>query len=231
MSTNTRSSDRNLSAGLRSYIPVRDGVNGDEPLGDAVDVEKHSDEELMRLISLRSIRALEALYDRYSGAVYSLAARMLRDTLAAEEVTQDAFFSVWRRASSYHPERGKVTAWLFSIGHHRIIDEVRRRRRRQQMQVNYDVDLVDQPANDSNDPVRYTAARMQRGTLDEALSTLRKEQREVVVLAYFGGLTHSEIARRLDQPLGTVKTRMRLALKKLRAVLGPQAREWAEHGL
>ena len=129
MSTNTRSGDRNLSASLRSYIPVRDGVNGDEPLGDAVDVEKHSDEEMMRLISLRSVRALEALYDRYSRAGYSLAASMLRDILAAEKVTQDAFFSVWRRVSSYHPERGKVTSWLFSIGHHRIIDEVRRRRR------------------------------------------------------------------------------------------------------
>jgi RNA polymerase sigma-70 factor (ECF subfamily) len=202
-----------------------------EHVAAADDVENLSDEELMRLISLRSMTALEALYDRYSGAVYSLAARMLRDTLAAEEVTQDAFFSVWRRASSYHPERGKVTAWLFSIGHHRIIDEVRRRRRRQQMQVNYDVELVDQPADDSNDPVRFAAVQMQRGTLDKALSTLRKEQREVVVLAYFGGLTHSEIASRLDQPLGTVKTRMRLALKKLREVLGPQAREWAEHGL
>lgn len=72
MSTNIRSGDRNLSASLRSYIPVRDGVNGDEPLGDAVDVEKHSDEELMRLISLRSVKVLEALYDRYSRAVYSL---------------------------------------------------------------------------------------------------------------------------------------------------------------
>ena len=231
MSTNTRSDGRNLSAGLRSYIPLRAGVNGDDRLAAAADVENLSDEELMRLISLRSIRALETLYDRYSGAVYSLAARMLRDSLAAEEVTQDAFFSVWRRADSYHPERGKVTAWLFSIGHHRIIDEVRKRRRQQQMQVNYDVDLVDQPADDSNDPVRYTAVQMQRGTLDKALSKLRKEQREVVELAYFGGLTHSEIARRLDQPLGTVKTRMRLALKKLREILGPQAWEWAEHGL
>jgi len=146
-------------------------------------------------------------------------------------VTQDTFFNVWRRASSYRQSRGKVTAWLFSIGHHQIIDEVRRRKRREQTQVYHDVDLINQPSDDTNDPMKFANRQMQRGMLSKALSALRSEQREIVVLAYYGGLTHSEIANKLGQPLGTVKTRMRLGLKKLREVLGPQAREWTEHGL
>ena len=132
MSSNSRSDDGNLSASLHTYLPVQAERNGREYQPAAKDAEKLSDEELLRLISLRSKVALEALYDRYSGAIYSLAVRMLRDTGAAEEVTQDAFFNVWRRASSYRRDRGKVAAWLFSIGHHRIIDEVRRRRRREE---------------------------------------------------------------------------------------------------
>ena len=151
---------------------------------------------------------------------------MLRDPGAAEEVTQDTFFNVWRQAGSYRPERGKVTAWLFSICRHRVIDEVRRRRRREQTHVHQDVELADQPADDTNDPARFANMMMQRGMLRDALAKLRAEQRAVIELAYYGGLTHSEIANRLGQPLGTVKTRMRLGLKKLREVVGPQAREW-----
>ena len=195
------------------------------------DLEALSDQELLGLIAMSRREALEVLYTRYSGAVYSLAMHMLRDLGAAEEVTQDAFFNVWRRASSYRPERGKVTSWLFSIAHHRVIDEIRRRRRRDQMQSSYDVDLISRPSDDLGDPVKYAALQMQRSEIKEALSTLRPEQRDVVVLAYFGGLTHSEIAKRLEQPLGTVKTRMRLALKKLRDVMNVEAQEWAEHGM
>ena len=219
----------NLSTTLHSYISVLGGRRDGPATVDAA--AELSDEELLGFIDLKSKVALEALYDRYSGAIYSLAVRMLRDAGAAEEVTQDAFFNVWRRASSFRRDRGKASSWLFSIGHHRIIDEVRRRRRREQTQVHYDVELIDQPADDTNDPARFAGLQVQRSILKDALSTLRVEQREVVVLAYYGGLTHSEIAKRLGQPLGTVKTRMRLALKKLRLVLGPQAREWAEHGL
>jgi RNA polymerase sigma-70 factor (ECF subfamily) len=182
---------------------------------------------LLSLIEEKDRQALEALYARYSGPVFSLAMQMLRDAGAAEEVTQDAFFNVWRRAASYRSDRGKVTAWLFSIAHHRVIDEVRRRKRREQAQSSQDVDLLSQPADDSGDPARFAIGQMRRSEIKEALSGLRPEQRDVVILAYYGGLTHSEIAKKLDQPLGTVKTRMRLALKKLRDIMGPQAREWA----
>ena len=188
------------------------------------------DAELLELILEERRDALEALYDRYGNAVYSLSMYKLRNPQAAEEVTQDTFFNVWRRASSYKPGRGSFKAWLFSIAHHRAIDEIRRNKRHQNV-VQYDTDIEARPADDTTDPVKYTASRFDLGTIRQALMELRPEQRSIVELAYFGGLTHSEISKRLDQPLGTVKTRMRLALKKLREVLGSQAQEWVEHGM
>ena len=220
------SENRNPSASLPAYIQLEAG-NGVS----LADLEALNDQDLVRLVAQRSRQALEVLYARYSAPVYSLAVHMLRDSGAAEEVTQDAFFNLWRRASSFRPERGKVTAWLFSIAHHRVIDEVRRRRWREQTQVFHDVDLLNQPADDTGDPVMYAMLQMKRGILKEALDTLRPEQREIVVLAYYGGLTHSEISQRLAQPLGTVKTRMRLALKKLREALGQYSQQRVEHGL
>ena len=195
-----------------------------------VSYEGLDDGELLSMIQQQDRGALEALYDKYGGAVYSLAMRMLSDTGAAQEVTQDTFFNVWRRASSYHSQRGKVTSWLFSIAHHRTIDELRRRRR-VQSQVQDGVDLTNKPSEGADDPVAYATAQYERSQLKDALHTLRVEQREVVELAYFGGLTHSEIAKHLDQPLGTVKTRMRLGLRKLREALGPHVQESAGHGL
>ena len=192
--------------------------------------EDQDDRSLLAVIAERSREALEALYGRYSGVVYSLAMHMLRDSGAAEEVTQDVFFNVWRRASSYREDRGSVRAWLFSIAHHRTIDELRRWRR-ERTQIQYGVDLSTMPSDDGGDPMRYATAQFERSQLNDALHTLRPEQREVVFLAYFRGLTHSEISKHLGQPLGTVKTRMRSGLRKLREVLGPQIQESADHGL
>jgi RNA polymerase sigma-70 factor (ECF subfamily) len=188
------------------------------------------DVELLELVKEKGRDALEALYHRYGNAIYSLSMRMLRSPQAAEEVTQDTFFNVWRRASSYKPGRGSFKSWLFSIAHHRAIDEIRRNKRDRNV-VQYDTDFETRAADDTTDPVRYTASRFDVGKIRNALMELRPEQRSIVELAYFGGLTHSEISKKLDQPLGTVKTRMRLALKKLREVLGSQAQEWVEHGL
>ena len=229
-SSDAHSEKRNLTAGPRSYISSNE-IEGENAEVDVEAYESLSDEELLRLIVKRSREALGVLYNRYARAVYSLAMQMLQDNGAAEEVTQDSFFNVWRSASSYRSDRGKVTSWLFSICHHRVIDELRRRKRREHRLVQYDVDLATQPADDTTDPNRYAVVGMERARIKQALSTLRSEQREVVVLAYFGGLTHSEIAKRLGQPLGTVKTRMRLALKKLRELMGPQAHEWVDHGM
>ena len=188
------------------------------------------DKRLMELIVQQDLDALGTLYNRYSNGVYGLAMQMLKDSGAAEEVVQDAFHNVWRRAASYHPDRGKVTSWLFSIAHHRAIDELRRRRRDRE-HVQHGVDIANRPSEGRGDPVEYTALSMEGRRIKEALNVLRKEQREIVMLAYYGGFTHSEIAAKLDQPLGTVKTRMRLALKKLREVLGPQPQEGVKHGM
>ena len=185
------------------------------------------DEELISLIGAQDRRALEEFYARYSGPVYSLAAQMLGDSGAAEEVAQDTFFNVWRRAASYRPDRGKVSTWLFSIAHHRIIDETRRRKRREESQSPQDVQLLAERADDSGDPASFVMKQMRRSKIKEALSDLRPEQRDVVIFAYYGGLTQSEIAKKLGQPLGTVKTRMRLGLRALKEVMGPQARELA----
>ena len=192
--------------------------------------EDRDNGQLLELIAAEDLGALETLYERYANAVYSLALQMLKDPGAAEEATQDVFLNVWRRASSYQSPKGSVTAWLFRIAHNRTIDELRRRRRDLD-HLQHGVDLSNRSADDGNDPLEYTNSQMERGQIKKALHTLRPEQREVVMLAYFGGLTHSEIANHLGQPLGTVKTRMRLALKKLREVLGPQIRERADHGL
>ena len=188
------------------------------------------DKRLLELIVQQDLDALGTLYNRYSNGVYALAMQMLKDSGAAEEVVQDAFHNVWRRAASYHPDRGKVTSWLFSIAHHRAIDELRRRRRDRE-HVQHGVDIANRPSEGRGDPVEYTALSMEGRRIKEALNVLRKEQREIVMLAYYGGFTHSEIAAKLDQPLGTVKTRMRLALKKLREVLGPQPQEGVKHGM
>ena len=196
-----------------------------------VNYEALDDGQLLTSIAGSNREALEALYSRYSGPVYSLAMHLLRDQGAAEEVTQDTFFNVWRRGGSYKSDRGSVTAWLFSIAHHRTIDELRKRRR-DQGRVQYGVDLTNRPSESrAGDPAEYTKAQYEGSQLKNALTTLRPEQREVVVLAYFGGFTHTEIARHLEQPLGTVKTRMRLAMKRLREVLGPKIRESADLGL
>ena len=192
--------------------------------------EGRDDKELVDAIANQDRDALEEFYHKYASSVYSLAMYMLKSPEAAEEVTQDAFFNVWRRSKSYHQQRGSVTAWLFSIVRHRAIDELRRRKR-EQTHVQPGVDLSNRPSDGGDDPVEYTTLQFEGGRLKDALHTLRPEQRQVVVLAYYGGLTHSEIASQLGHPLGTVKTRMRLGLKKLREVVIPQVGEWEDNGI
>ena len=208
-----------------TYSPGEDGssgLNGFKGL---------TDQQLVQGMVRRDRNALEELYRRFGDAVFSLAVHILRDSGAAEEATQDAFFRVWSKASDYRPDRGKVTSWLFGIAHHRVIDEVRKRRRREQTLVFRDVSEMPQPLDEVGDPAKYASQQSWKQEIGGALGTLRPEQREVVILAYYGGFTHSEIAKRLDQPLGTVKTRMRLALRKLREVMAPHGQEWMKYGL
>jgi RNA polymerase sigma-70 factor (ECF subfamily) len=182
-----------------------------------------TDEALLAQIVDRDRLALECLYQRYSTRVFSLSYRMLLDQGACEEVTQDVFLNVWRRAASYKQGRGKFTTWLFGIAHHRTIDELRKRTRGKQRSVeNVDDHLNLQSADIL--PADAAVANSEYAIVRKALLELPEAQRIVIEMSYFGGFTQAEISDKLDQPLGTVKTRMRLGLKKLRAALASTLR-------
>lgn len=200
----------------------RTAMHGRVPLWAGVDQVNYlemSDLELLAFIGRSDRDALAALYDRYGRRVFSLAARILSDPVASEEITQDVFLSIWRRGGSYSPDKGKFTTWLFSIAHNRTIDELRRRKRdrnRDNDDVEEHLDIISADISPDDSAVAQSEYSRVRG----ALALLPPEQRTVVELAYFRGLTQAEIAVMTGQPLGTVKTRMRLALKKLRDALG-----------
>lgn len=190
----------------------------DAPVDEARNYSDMSDEILLAKIAESDRQALEALYDRYGRRVFALAARMLNDPQSSEEVTQDVFMSVWRRVTSYKPGRGKFTTWLFSIAHNRTIDELRKRmrdRNRDNQNIDDHIDIKEETAL----PADQIVAQSEFDMVKHAMKALPEEQRRVVELSYFGGFTQVEISEMTGQPLGTVKTRMRLALKKLRASL------------
>ena len=175
------------------------------------------DEQLITLVAHGEKGALEVFYDRYASSVFSLARYMLKEHSLAEEATQDIFLNLWLKASSYDPQRGTPRAWFMSIAHHRIIDVIKARKRGAQSTNQVPHELLDlQPSSvpSTEDQVQRNLAREQ---IFEALASLPLEQREVIILAYFEGYSQSEIAGKLNQPLGTVKTRVRLGMQKLRA--------------
>ncbi len=172
-----------------------------------------------------SSAALSELYDRYSRLVYSLAIQMVGDSAVAEEIIQDVFVRVWEKASTYRAAQAKVSTWLSSITRHRSIDELRKRGvRPERDSVSWEVISPDNLARvDGTEKVAEQALQRQR--VREAIASLPPEQREALALAYLRGLTHSEIAEWLDQPLGTVKTRIRLGMQKLRESLRDEAND------
>ena len=184
-----------------------------------MDYTSFNDETLLRLITHSDENALSALYDRYSRLVYSVALNTLSDPGLAEEVTQDVFVRVWGKASTYNAEQGRITTWLTSISRHRSIDLYRQHRNRN------DTILVDWQAAESIDlpdeqNVEWEADLKQRQQrIRWAVAQLPAEQRQALGLAFFQGLSHPEIANALGEPLGTVKTRIRLAMQKLRNLL------------
>ena len=172
-----------------------------------------ADEDLMSLMEEGDAAAFAALYDRHSRASYSLSYRMMGERQAAEDLTQDAFLKVWRSASGYRSERGSVRTWILSIVHNRGIDQLRSLASRRRTQ-----DRVEQsaPRSQPSEAFAETWRNSQRDQVREALGTLPSEQRKILELAYFSGYTHVEISELLGLPLGTVKGRMRLGLKKIR---------------
>ena len=180
--------------------------------------ERLADEELMPLVGDRDPEAFEVLYDRHGGAAYSLAYRVVGDRAAAEEVTQEAFISVWRSGARFDAARGSVRSWLLSIVRNRAIDFLRSRAAKApKLDFDDESALEQRPATEMTEEEalrRETAAEL-RG----ALGKLPGEQSQVIQLAYFGGFSHSEIAQMLGLPMGTVKGRMRLGLEKIRGEL------------
>ena len=180
-----------------------------------------TDLELLAQIGVQDREALAALYDRYGRRVFALAVRILNDPVGSEEVTQDVFMSVWRRGASYTSKKGKFTTWLFSIAHNRTIDELRKRRRDRSRENDDIEDHYDLKSSDIS-PADAAVAQSEFAKVKAAMEKLPEEQKNVVEISYFKGLTQTEIATKTGQPLGTVKTRMRLALKKLRVALSAE---------
>ncbi len=172
-----------------------------------------SDEELVRSIADRDEAALAALYTRYRPLAFALAVRVVGDGGRAEDVVQDAFLSIWRKAATYAPSRGSAKTWLSSIVRNRAIDIVRATRERA---VQDDEELL-LGLRDPEPPVfDQVAAALDGEVTRRVLHQLPSEQREAISLAYFGGLSHSEIASRTGLPLGTVKSRVRLGIQRMR---------------
>jgi RNA polymerase sigma-70 factor (ECF subfamily) len=173
-----------------------------------------ADEELMLLVNNGEPKAFATLYDRHSRAAYCLAYRMMGERQAAEDLAQEAFIKVWRRAGSYRAQKASVRTWILSIVHNRGIDQLRSHASRRRTQEKIEASAASsQPSEAFAETWRNTQAEQVR----EALSTLPKEQLKILELAYFSGYTHVQIAELVGLPLGTVKGRMRLGLKKIRA--------------
>jgi len=165
-------------------------------------------------------RALELLYDRYSRVVYGLSLRMLANPELAEDVVQEAFWRVWRRSSTFRAGQGQFAAWLFGIAHNLCIDELRRRRSRPTpVYDNSENPVLLTTPDDAQDVDALTWQAEQRRLIVAALHELPPDQRTAIELAYFKGLSQREVAEHLGDPLGTVKTRIRLGLQKLRQFL------------
>jgi len=183
-----------------------------------------TDEELLAGLAAGRLEALDALYERYKSMAFGIARRITADDVLAEDVVQDAFLGAWRGADRYVEGRGTVRTWLLSIVHHRAIDAVRRRRPSGELPAE-DEGRVTPQVLTMPDVWGEVAERLDRETVAAGLATLPAAQREALELAYWGGLSQSDIADRLGVPLGTVKSRIRLALVALRRELGPEVAE------
>ena len=182
------------------------------------DVRSLADEDVMQLVRRGDARAFEVIYERHSSAAFSLAYRMMGTRSGAEDVTQEAFLSIWRAGGRYDRTRGSVRTWILGIVHHRAIDALRRATVHDRRRAGDEGIEERFEARERTDV--EAARREEAGTIRAALSSLPADQCQVIELAYFGGFTHTEIADMLDAPVGTIKGRMRLGLKKMRAQLG-----------
>ena len=187
-----------------------------------MDYTQLRDDELMERLTHRDLAAFETLYDRYGDLVYSVSLRVVSDPYIAEDVTQDVFVRVWRKPEQFDLNRGKFVTWLLSVARNRSIDHQRSASRRLRHETlpsaEEEEDVL--PAGDERDDPAFAAVLSdERAAVRHALEGLPPEQKLAITLAYFGGLTQQEVATRLGQPLGTVKTRIRLGMQKMRGAL------------
>jgi RNA polymerase sigma-70 factor (ECF subfamily) len=187
--------------------------------GLALDYSSLDDEALLRLIVHSRKEALGVLYDRYSRLVFSLALHTVGDLETAEEITQDVFFRVWEKAGTYRSDQAKVSTWLASIARYRAIDVVRQRGARVEINSIGWADLSPGAEPYVDGPEESTEKSIARQRVRAAIHGLPVDQQQAIALAYYQGLSHSQIADQLGEPIGTVKTRIRLAMQKLRATL------------
>ena len=184
------------------------------PSATSRDLAHLSDEALLSLVASSDDQALAELYDRFGGVAYGLALRILRDEALAQDAVQEAFLAVWRSADRFLAERAKASTWILTLVHRRTVDLVRREDRRRGEPLERAAEPV-APATTEDE----AAIGFERRVVQEALRQLTPEQREALELGYYGGLTQSELAERLDQPLGTIKSRMFTGLSRLRDLL------------
>jgi RNA polymerase sigma-70 factor (ECF subfamily) len=182
------------------------------------ELQRLADEDLMPLVGRQDPLAFEVFYDRHAGAAYSLAYRIVGSRSAAEDVTQEALLSIWRSGARYDRARGSVRAWTLGIVRNRAIDLLRKESGRSPQLATGGGELLERSAAEEltdSEALRRETAREVRGAIED----LPDDQSKVIRLAYYGGFSHTEIAEMLNQPLGTVKGRMRLAMEKIRATL------------
>lgn len=194
-------------------------AHGTGPAVNGVASSTSSDVELALGVAAGDADALEELYNRYSHSVFSMAYSLLKDHAAAEDTTQEIFLALWSRAGGFSPERGVFRHWFLHLAHNRVIDELRRRRRAAQLDANKSPDDVEPGLAASADTADEAINTVLFGAAGEALKALPEEQRIAIVMAYIEGATQQEIARRTGAPLGTVKTRLRLGICKLREAM------------
>jgi RNA polymerase sigma-70 factor, ECF subfamily len=181
------------------------------------------DVALIRRMADADETALGALYDRWFRSLYSLVFHLLKDADEAEDVVEETFWQAWRKASSYEPSRGAVSTWLLTIGRRKALDRIRAKKRHKEDPIGNDGAFADLPSTDPNPSEDLEGSEL-REHVRLALNELPEEQRQVLQLGYFRGMSQSEIADFTGQPLGTVKTRMRLAMQKLREPLSMHRR-------
>jgi len=185
----------------------------------STDYARYDDEKLISLIAQLQTEALDQLYDRYNRPIFSLALMIVGDRPTAEEITLDVFMRVWQKAGSYRADQARVSTWLTHIARHHAIDVLRRRAvRPDQYALSLDeiTPAVPFPAQDPGELAEHS---LRRERIRAAIGQLPADQKQALTLAYFGGYTQAQIAEVLKQPLGTIKTRLRLALQKLRDFL------------